>query len=77
MSKIYKNRTIINQRGGGIKIDNTTEQEKVKIFHRSGSNLNFTNVVTSELATNNKQTLVANDSFETVKKDKHSFVGVS
>ena len=64
MSLIYKNRAIINQRGGSVDIDNTTEQEKIKISHRSGSNINLTNVVTSELATNNKQTNVVRDLFE-------------
>lgn len=74
MSLVYRNRSIINQRGGAIDIDNTTEQEKIKISQRSGSNINFTNYVTSELATNNKQTNIVNDSFETVGGDKTSFI---
>ena len=74
MGITYKNRFIINQRGGSIDIDNSTEQEKIKISHRSGSNINFTNVVTSELATNNKQTNVVNDLFQTVGNDKTEFV---
>tara|TARA_R110002074_G_scaffold32309_4_gene90263 strand:- start:31078 stop:32781 length:1704 start_codon:yes stop_codon:yes gene_type:complete len=74
MSSIYKNRMIINQRGGSIDIDNTTEREKVKLSHRSGSNINLTNVVNSELATNNKQMNVIRDSFETIGNDKTSFV---
>lgn len=75
MGLVYKNRLIISQRGGGLDIDNTTEQEKVKLSHRSGSNINFTNVVTSELATNNKQTNVVHDLFETVGNDKTTFTG--
>jgi hypothetical protein len=74
MSKTYRNKMILNQRGGSIDIDNTTEQEKIKISHRSGSNINLTNVVTSELATNNKQINVVHDSFETVGGDKTEFV---
>ncbi len=74
MGLVYKNRFILNQRGGSIDIDNTTEQEKVKISQRSGSNLTMTNLVNSELATNNKQTTVVHDSFETVGNDKHQFV---
>lgn len=66
MSLRYKNRTVINQRGGSIDIDNSTENEKIQISHRSGSNLNFTNVVTSELASNNKQLNVINDNYKTV-----------
>jgi hypothetical protein len=74
MGLVYKNRFIINQRGGSIDIDNTTEQEKIKISHRSGSNINLTNIVTSELATNNKQLTVVNDSFETIGNDKTEFI---
>lgn len=66
MSLRYKNRTVINQRGGSIDIDNSTEKEKIQISHRSGSNLNFTNIVTSELASNNKQLIVINDNYKTV-----------
>lgn len=75
MSLIYRNRTVINQRGGSLDIDNTTENEKVKLSHRSGSNVTMTNVVNSELATNNKQINVVHDSFETVGNDKSIFVG--
>lgn len=68
---------IINQRGGSLDIDNSTESEKVKLSHRSGSNINLTNVVTSELATNNKQTNIVHDLFETVGGDRSEFVGKS
>lgn len=74
-NKIYRNRMIINQRGGSITIDNTTEQEKVNISQRSGSNITMANHVTSELATNNKQTLVINDEFKTVWGNHSDFVG--
>jgi hypothetical protein len=75
MSLVYKNRFIFNQRGGSLEIDNTTEQEKIKLSQRSGSNINLTNVVNSELATNNKQTNVVHDLFQTVGSDKTEFVG--
>jgi hypothetical protein len=74
MGLVYKNRLIINQRGGSIDIDNTTEQEKIKVSHRSGSNINMTNVVNSELATNNKQVNIVHDLFETVGNDKSIFI---
>jgi hypothetical protein len=70
----YKNRTVINQRGGSIDIDNSTDSEKVHISQRSGSNINLTNVVTSELATNNKQTNIVRDLFETVGNNSSEFV---
>lgn len=74
MGLVYKNRFIINQRGASIDIDNTTEQEKLKLSQRSGSNISMTNVVNSELATNNKQVNVVHDSFETVGNDKLEYV---
>jgi hypothetical protein len=74
MSLIYRNRFILNQRGGSIDIDNTTEREKIKISHRSGSNINMTNIATSELATNNKQTYTINDEFSTVGGSKSEFI---
>ena len=75
MSLVYNNRLILNQKGGSLDVDNSTEREKIKLSQRSGSNVNLTNVVSSELATNNKQINVVNDSFETVGGDKSEFVG--
>ena len=75
MGKIYKNKAFLNQRAGSLVFDNTTDQEQVRLSHRSGSNVAMTNTVTSELATNNKQLNVQNDYFETVKNDKSEFTG--
>lgn len=75
MADTYKNHLTLNQRGGSLDIGNETESEKVHISQRSGSNKNITNVVTSELATNNKQVLVINDKFQSVKNDDVEFVG--
>lgn len=74
MNKIYRNRLVINQRGGNIVVNNTTDQESVHISQHSGSNLLLNNLVNSELATNNKQTLVINDEFNTVGNDSTNFV---
>ena len=70
----YRNKSIINQRGGTIEINNSTDREEFKISHYSGSNATFTNVVNSELAVNNKQVKVNNDSFETVGSTKSTVV---
>jgi len=75
INKIYRNRFAINQRGGSIVINNTTDDESVHISHRSGSNFNINNNVNTELATNNKQIMVQNDKFETVKNDSVEFIG--
>ena len=75
MSEIYRNKTVINQRGGSLTINNTTDNESIQISQRSGSNILLNNLVNSELASNNKQTLVINDQFETVNNNSTSFVG--
>lgn len=74
MALTYSNRVIWNQRGASITVDNSSEREKINISQRSGSNINLTNVVNSELATNNKQVNVVHDSFETIGNDKSEFV---
>ena len=74
MSKIYRNRTVINQRGAAISINNTTDQESIHLSQRSGSNILLNNIVNSEFATNNKQTLIVNDEFKTVGKDSTDYI---
>ena len=71
----YRNKAVINQRGATVEINNSTDREELKLSQYSGSNIALTNVVNSELATNNKQVQVTNDSFETVGSDKSSYVG--
>lgn len=73
-TKDYRNKLIINQRGGSIDINNSTDREEIKISHYSGSNISFNNVVTSELASNNKQTNVIFDEFRTVGHNNSLFV---
>ena len=50
-----------------------TDREAVNISHFSGSNVKLNNMVNSELAANNKQVKVNNDSFETVLNDKNVY----
>ncbi len=71
----YRNKAIINQRGATVEINNSTDREEIKVSQYSGSNITLNNVVNSELATNNKQTKVINDSFESVGGDKSVYVG--
>ena len=74
MKNIYKNRLVVNQRGGAIVIDSSTNSEKTHISDRHGNNLNLNKVVNSELATNNKQTNVVNDEYKTVGNNSNAFV---
>lgn len=62
----YRNKFTLNQRGGSLEINNSTEREEVKISQYSGSNITLGNVVNSELAVNNKQTKVLYDEFRSV-----------
>lgn len=71
----YRNKTVINQRGATVEINNSTGREELKLSQYSGSNITLNNVANVELATNNKQTKVINDSFESVGRDKNTFVG--
>jgi hypothetical protein len=71
----YRNKAVINQRGASVEVNNTTDKEAINISQYSGSNIKIENLVTSELATNNKQTKVNNDSFETVLNNKTVYSG--
>jgi hypothetical protein len=73
--ELYKNKFVFNQRGGSLEIDNSTGEEGVHLTQFNGNNIKLTNDVISEYAVNNKQLLVTNDSFETVRNDKCVFVG--
>ena len=69
----YRNKSIFNQRGASIDVNNSTDREEIKISQYSGSNITLNNLVNSELATNNKQITTINDSFESTGKTKSTF----
>lgn len=73
----YRNKYVLNQKGGTIEIVNTDLNEKVKLTHYSGSFKEFNNQANIELATGNDQKLVLNDSYETVRGFKNEYVGKS
>jgi len=68
---LYKNKAVLNQRAGSVEFDNSTGKETIAITSYHGSNIKVGPQVTSEYAKENKQLLVVNDSFETVRNDKH------
>lgn len=70
----YRNRMILNQRGGTLEITNSTDREEIKLSQYSGSHYTMNNVVTSELATCNKQTVVTHDEFKTVGNTSSTYV---
>jgi hypothetical protein len=73
--KTYRNKYVLNQKGGAFEINNTDYNEKIKLTHYSGSFKELNNNTNSELATKNNQKLVLNDEFNTVKGFKNEFTG--
>lgn len=69
----YRNKYVLNQKGGTLEIINTDLNEKLKLTHYSGSFKEFNNQANIELATGNDQKLVLNDSYETVRGFKNQY----
>jgi len=74
-TETYRNKFVINQKGGTLEFVNTDNREILKMTHFSGSFKEFTNHANIELATGNEQRLVLQDSFHTTKGFKSEFVG--
>ena len=73
----YRNKYVLNQKGGTLEISNTDFNEKVKLTQYSGSFKEMNNNANIELATKNAQRLVLNDSYDTVKGFKNEYTGKS
>jgi len=69
----YRNKYVINQKGGTIAFVNTDNRETLKLTHFSGSFKEFNNNATIELATANDQKLVLGDSFLTIRGTRNEF----
>jgi len=70
----YRNKYVINQKGGTISFVNTDNKEVLKFTHYSGSFKEFNNFCNIELATGNDQKLVLKDQFTTIRGYKNEFV---
>ena len=71
----YRNKYVLNQKGGVFEIVNSDLNEKIKFTHYSGSFKEFNNQTNIELATKNDQKLVLNDQFNTIQGNKNTFTG--
>ncbi len=71
----YRNKYVLNQKGGVFEIVNSDLNEKIKLTHYSGSFKEFNNQTNIELATKNDQKLVLNDQFNTVQGNKSEYTG--
>jgi len=70
----YRNKYVINQKGGTLEFINTDNREILKMTHYSGSFKEFNNYANIELATANDQKLVQQDQFLTVYGFKNLYV---
>jgi hypothetical protein len=72
-AETYRNKYVINQKGGTLAFVNTDNREILKLTHYSGSFKEFNNQANIELATNNDQKLVLGDLFQTVRGTRNEF----
>ena len=70
----YRNKYVLNQKGGVIEIINTDNKEIMKLTHYSGSFKEFNNNTTTELASHNDQKLVLEDQYLTVRGYQNMYV---
>ena len=70
----YRNKYVLNQKGGVIEIINTDNKEIFKLTHYSGSFKEFNNHTNIELAVHNDQKLVLEDQYLTVRGYKNEYV---
>ena len=72
-TETYRNKYVINQKGGTLQFVNTDNREMLKFTHYSGSFKEFNNYTNIELAVNNDQKLVLNDMFLTVRGTRNEY----
>ena len=66
-TETYRNKYVINQKGGALEFVNTDNREILKMTHYSGSFLEFNNHTNVTFASKNNQILVQNDEYDTVR----------
>lgn len=71
----YRNKYVINQKGGTLEFVNSDLNEKVRLTHYSGSFKEMNNQTSVELNSKNKQGLTLNDSYDTVRGFRNEFTG--
>ena len=71
----YRNKFVLNQKGGTLEIVNTDNHEILRMTHYSGSFKEFNNDVNIEFASKNNQKLVQGDEFFTINGTKNDYIG--
>lgn len=72
-TETYRNKYVINQKGGTIAFVNSDNRETLKFTHYSGSFKEFNNQANIEFASSNDQKLVLGDQFLTVRGTRNEF----
>jgi len=72
--EIYRNKYLINQKGGTLEFGNTDNKESIKLTHYSGSSIQLTNPASIYLSTANEQHLILQDKFETIRGSDNFYV---
>jgi hypothetical protein len=72
-TETYRNKYVINQKGGTISFVNSDNRETLKFTHYSGSFKEFNNQTNIEFAANNDQELILGDQFSTVRGTRNEF----
>ena len=66
-TETYRNKYVINQKGGTLEFVNTDNREILKMTHYSGSMFEMNNHTNIQFAVRNNQILVQEDEYDTVK----------
>lgn len=73
-TETYRNKYVINQKGGTFEIINTDNREALKLTHFNGSFKELNNYTNTEFAAYNDQKLVQGDSFTTIRGYNNLYV---
>lgn len=73
-TETYRNKYVVNQKGGTIEVINTDNKELLKLTHYSGSFKEWNNKTSTEFAANNNQRLIMGDNFDTIKGFDNQFI---
>lgn len=74
-TETYRNKYVINQKGGSLEFVNTDNREILKLTHYSGSFVEFNNHTNVRLAAAHDQSLVMEDQYDTVRGFRNHFTG--
>jgi len=72
-TETYRNKYVINQKGGTLEFVNTDNREILKLTHYSGSLIEMNNHTNIQFAVRNNQKLTQEDEYDTVKGFRNNY----